>query len=441
MSNLLKVRFNNRSHNPHKFYMSLVNSAKKILIVDSGMKNLGGHNFSYTRAVQNALAQKGYETDVLANKALPEELAQSSGYQPTFTYGAYDFPPPARIDRVLKYIHSQSDVYANELKNYFKNKLSDYAAVFCHTIGDFELLGWNKFLSRVPEFDSQLMLLLRTTPGFARMSFLKRGFHPYHGIRPQYARKIYNKLKNRFTLLTDSESLTEDYASVYKHRIVTLPIPINKYFLEQTSESDSSLEEFKNRYNLNDKTGIRIGYMGDAREVKGFYLLPEMVKAVLEKTENVSLAFQCPKPMGGEMPRGVIEMNEIAESANGRVTLVSERLSEADYANMFRCLDSVLIPYPSPVYREATSGIFAEAVALGKPTIVTKNSWMAHELEKFGGGLEIKPDDSRDLTDKTFELLDNYETLSKKARDFSGKWREFHNSHTLAEMLIAEIER
>lgn len=405
------------------------------------MKNLGGHNFSYTRAVQNALAAKGFATDVLTNKSLPEELAQSAGYQPTFTYGAYDFPPPARIDRVVKHIHSQSDVYVAELQNFFKDKLSDYDAVFCHTIGDFELIGWNEFLARTPQFNAHLMLLLRTTPGFARMNFLKRGFHPYHRVRSYYTNKIYGKLKNRFTLLTDSESLTNDYQSVYRHRIVTLPIPINKYFLEQPDKNDTSLAEFKNRYNLSGDSGVRIGYMGDAREVKGFYLLPEMVKAVLEKTDNVSFAFQCPKPMGGEMPRGVMEMNEIAERAKSRVTLVSERLSETDYANMFRCLDAVLIPYPSPVYREATSGIFAEAVALGKPTIVTENSWMARELEKFGGGLKIKPDDSRDLTDKTLGLLENYEQLAKKARDFSVAWRAFHNSHTLADMLIAEIEK
>ncbi len=161
---------------------------------------------------------------------------------------------------------------------------------------------------------------------------------------------------------------------------------------------------------------------------------------MLEKTGDVRFAFQCPRPSGGEMPRGVAEMNEIAECAPDRVTLVSERLSEEDYANMYRCLDAVLIPYPSPVYKEATSGIFAEAVALGKPTIVTENTWMAHELEKFGGGLEIKPDDSRDLTAKTFALLADYEILTKKARDYSGKWREFHNSHTLAEMLLEQIK-
>jgi glycosyltransferase involved in cell wall biosynthesis len=420
--------------------MSLTKSAAgKILIIDSGMKNLGGHNFSYTRAVQNALAQKSFASDVLANKALPDELAQSSGYQPTFTYGAYDFPPPAGIGQVIKHINTQSEVYAGELAQFFENKLSDYAAVFCHTIGDFELVGWNKFLSR-HKLNSQLMLLLRTTPGFSRMNFVKRKFHPYHRIRPHYAQKIYAKLKNRFTLLTDSESLTEDYKSVYKHHIVTLPIPINKYFLEPEADGGAALDEFKNRYGLNADGGLCVGYMGDAREVKGFYLLPEMVKSVLEKTENVRFAFQCPKPMGGEMPRGVAEMNEIAERARDRVTLVSERLSEADYANMYRCLDAVLIPYPSIVYREATSGIFAEAVALGKPTLVTEDSWMSHELEKFGGGLEIKRDDSRDLTEKMFELIENYDAYAENARAFSGKWRKFNNSHTLAEMLIAEIE-
>ncbi len=67
----------------------IVDIAKqKILIIDSGMKNLGGHNFSYTRAVQDALVEKGFETDVFANKLLTEDLAQNSGYKPVFTNAA-----------------------------------------------------------------------------------------------------------------------------------------------------------------------------------------------------------------------------------------------------------------------------------------------------------------------------------------------------------------
>jgi glycosyltransferase involved in cell wall biosynthesis len=414
----------------------------KILIIDSGMKNLGGHNFSYTRAVQDALAEKGFAVDVFANKLLSVDLAESSGYKPVFSQGAYDFPPFKGLKRDLSHIYAQSVIYADELERELENKLSEYAAIFCHTIGDFELIGWNRFLSR-NKLNSQLFLLLRWTPNYQKIRLIKRTFHPYFRIKPYYLKSIRTKLKEKFTLVTDSDLLTADYRSIYKHRIVTLPIPLNKYFLADKKNYASSLKEFKKRYGLN-KKGLCICYMGDAREAKGFYLLPELVRNVLEKTKDVYFAIQCPKSASGNdnsgLPQGVTELREIEKTHNDRLILVSERLSEEDYANMFRCLDIALIPYLLPGYKEATSGIFAEAVALGKPTVVTETTWMAHELKKFGGGLEIKSNNAEDLTEKVFELIENYEKYAELTREYSSTWREFHNSHKLAEILIAEIK-
>lgn len=415
---------------------------RKILIIDSGMRNLGGHNFSYTRAVQDALAEKGFETDVFANKLLTEDLAKSSGYKSIFTNGAYDFPPFKGIKRDLAYIYAQSVIYAEELEKELGNKLSDYSAIFCHTIGDFELIGWNRFLSR-NNLNSKLFLLLRNTPKFTKLSLLKRQIHPFFRIKPHYLNSIYAKLKDKFTLVTDSDLLTDDYRTIFKHQIVTLPIPINKYFLAEEKGYAASLNEFKTRYNLN-KKGLCIGYMGDARSAKGFHLLPELVGKILDKTKNIYFAIQCPKSASGSdhsnLPQGVAELREIEKKHQDRLVLVSERLSEEDYANMSRCLDIVLIPYLPTGYTEATSGIFAEAVALGKPTVVTETTWMAHELKKFGGGLEMKSDDAKDLTEKVFELIENYENYAEITRKYSSKWREFHNSHKLAELLINEIK-
>lgn len=418
-------------------------NSKKILIIDSGMKNLGGHNFTYTRAAQSALEEKGYETDVFANKNLSDDLAREAGYKPLFTFGAYDFPPFEGLRKDLSHIYHQSDVYSSELERELKNKLSDYEAVFCHTIGDFEIIGWNKFLTR-NKLNSHLMLLLRNTPNFNNLSFIKRTFHPFFRIKSRYLNSIHRKLAGRFTLLTDSELLTEDYATIFKHHILTMPIPLNKYFLDRSEESFSpSLKAFKERYGFDREKGLCLGYMGDSRESKGFNLLPGLVQQVLTESSNTYFAIQCPKSASGSdtdsLPKAAAELYAIKERFKERLLLISERLSEEDYANMFRCLDIVLVPYISTPYREATSGIFAEAVALGKPSIVTEDTWMAFELKRFGGGLEVKRNDSEDLTKKVFELIENHEHYKKKAEGFSNEWCAFHNSHKLAELLINEI--
>ena len=396
---------------------------KKLLIIDSGMKNLGGHNFSYTRAVQDALADFGVETEVWANKSLQKDTAQEFGFRRVFSQGAYDFPPNKGIKDNLIYIYAQSVLYGNELARAFENKLSDYAGVFCHTIGEFELIGWNRFLLH-NELNSHLLLLLRSTPGFRKLRFFKKKLNPFFRIKPKYLKSIHRKLGSKFTLVTDSELLTSDYMTIYGHKIVTLPIPINKYFRSDKKEYAESLSRFRKKYGLDKGNGLCIGYMGDARRAKGFHLLPGLVGALLNKRDDVHFAIQCPRSASGsddsELPEGVAELQEIRRLAEDRLVLVSERLSEEDYASMFRCLDVLLIPYLLPGYTEATSGIFAEAVALGKPTVVTEKTWMAHELKKFGGGLHVLSDDVKDLTEKVLELIETYEVYEEKSQKFSG---------------------
>src|SRR5262249_39711675 len=103
----------------------------------------------------------------------------------------------------------QSVLYADELEAACRGvNLHDFAFVFCHTVGDFELIGWNRFLART-RLPGHLLILLRQTPGYRACNWLKRRAHPYWRLRPRYLSAIRSRLGSRFTLLTDSEALTE----------------------------------------------------------------------------------------------------------------------------------------------------------------------------------------------------------------------------------------
>lgn len=419
--------------------------AKNVLIVDSGLKNLGGHNFSYTRAVHSALAQKGFEVTVLTNRNLSGDLVKATGYHPVFSFGAYDFPPGNGKLKDLRYLYAQGLIYSHELEQAFRHIVTTQPAlIFCHTVNDFELIGWNHFLSR-HRLPGHLMVLMRYTPQFKSCSWLKRRLHPYWRIRPHYLNSLYKRMKGKFTVVTDSEPLTEDYATIFQPRIVTLPIPINEFILSDAQEAFAPDGVYA-RYNLKPSGRIRIGYVGDARSAKGFPLLPALVRRLLaENNLQVDFVFQCPGAASGiaqsQLPEGVPELIELAREETNRITLIQEKLSESDYAELMRVLDIVLVPYRSAGYVEPTSGIFAEALALAKPVVVPAGTWMARELRKSGGGVEFQSGDENDLAVKVKELVTNFDKYAAKARGFSAEWKAFHNSHTLAEMLSQEIRQ
>jgi glycosyltransferase involved in cell wall biosynthesis len=66
-----------------------------------------------------------------------------------------------------------------------------------------------------------------------------------------------------------------------------------------------------------------------------------------------------------------------------QIRLLPDQLPRADYWGWMRDADLILLPYDLS-YVERTSGIFVEAIAAGKPVLVTAETWMAHELLAHG---------------------------------------------------------
>jgi glycosyltransferase involved in cell wall biosynthesis len=405
----------------------------EVVIVDSGMRNLGGHNYSYTRAVQAAFVARGCSVNVLANRGLPSEVAEAAGFRPVFSCGAYDFPLGHGKARDLAYLRAQSRIYAEELEHGLRTVLSrDCDLVFCHTVADFEIVGWARHLTRNP-FKGALAIVLRQTPRFRSCGWLRRTLNPYWRLKPHNLGRIRSRLGRRFLLCTDSEALSEDYASVYPHRIVTLPIPLPPAVADGPSE-------IAQRYGLADATRLRIGYLGDARGSKGFPMLPDLVKRTLASGAPVRFVIQSTRAGSGDdhaaAPAGLEELQALA--TGGNVTLIPDRLSPEDYASVLHHLDVILLPYASDFYREATSGIFAEAVAHGKPVVVPDDTWMDRELAKGGGGVSFARRDAGDLAAKVLAVIRDYPEHAARAKNARGPWRAFHSAETLAGMLLAE---
>lgn len=418
---------------------------KKALIVASGLRGVVGHNFFYTQAVKEELEKRGFQVAVFVNKNAPADFIRETGFTPVFSLGTYDFIPNNGFLPDLIYLYLQSRIYAYELQAEVKKTNGvDFDLIFCHTVADFELIAWNHFLKK-NNLRGKLFVMQRNTPKFLEIQKWKQIFHPYLRIRPHYLNALAHKLKDRFFLLTDSDTLTEDYKEVFRRNVVTAPIPL-KGFAPQNKPFDFSPGSLLARYNLHNDNRKRFGFMGDSRNHKGFSLLPEMIQKVLEKKEReINFIIQCPNSEydNTDMPTGLAELRELTKVYPENITLVFERLSDEDYLTLYRFLDAVMIPYTHRHFTEGTSNVFTEAVALGKPLVVSNNTWMSGELKKYEGGLEFKKGNVEDFADKIIKLAENYDFYARKALDYSPIWRSFHNAKNLVDVLLKErkIER
>jgi glycosyltransferase involved in cell wall biosynthesis len=415
---------------------------RSALIVDSGLRSLGGHNFTYTSSLSRQLRERGWAVEVAASARLEAQLAAETGFRPALSLSAYDFAPGRGLLRDLAFVHAQSVVHAEELEGVLRALGPErFDLVFSPTLGDFELLAWRKVVRRIP-LRGSLFVLLRNTPGYRARPPWTAWLHPYLRIRPRALAELRARMRGRFALLTDSDLLARDYAHVHRHRILTVPIPIGESILQRNGASFDALAAPRHGF----ASSVRhvAGYLGDARPAKGFDLLPALIRSALSKgPSDVGYLIQCPPPSSAPIDvedPAVASLRSLAGQEPGRVRIVAERLSEGAYAELLADMDIVLIPYRRAGYVEPTSGIFAEAVALSKPVIVPSGTWMSHSLSRAGAGIEFESGKPADLERALLEALGRLDELRSAAVRGSGAWAAFHNGGRLADMLIAECE-
>jgi len=117
------------------------------------------------------------------------------------------------------------------------------------------------------------------------------------------------------------------------------------------------------------------------------------------------------------------------------VTFIERPLTSEEYTNLLTSSSGVLLPRLLQLYRSQTSGPFVEALAAGKPVVVTNNSWMSDQLKKHGAGTTFKDQDADSLAEAIRTLTTNYAELRTRAERSAKEWTSFHNPDRLYEMI------
>jgi glycosyltransferase involved in cell wall biosynthesis len=379
--------------------------------------------------VEGELKARGFTVDVLAHRLLPESLRMETGYRPVFSKGTYDFPYGANALHSMVKLWLQARVYAEELRVGL-TLAPPPRIVFCHTLSDFELVGWSRFLSRRP-LPCPLVLMLRETPGYASVGLYRRWLHPYTGLRARSLRSINRHAQAGFVLATDTDALSADYASIFNGKIRTFPIPLGKGLSADGGYKTDG--------------AITLGYLGDCRAAKGFPRLAPMITEVLGSDSQHRLRFLIQLYRGtfhsGQNPPGWEEIERLAERFPGRVETVKGVLDDAGYQKLISSLNAFLIPNDHPAFRAGSSNVFCESVAAGKPVVVAEGTWMATQLARYGGGRVFSLVDPVDFGHAVLKLAQDWETVLSLAQSFAGEWRAQHNGARLVDALLQTDSR
>ena len=184
---------------------------------------------------------------------------------------------------------------------------------------------------------------------------------------------------------------------------------------------------------------LRIGYLGMTRKDRGTHLVPGIILAAQDRIERplewlVQLDPDGVRAIGGTRLTAQIEALKNLES----VSLYGTGLVVSQYYELFAKIDILLLPYDTR-YQFSGSGVFFEAMALGKVLIVPSGSFMETVLEECGG----QPVVFEALTpEAVLEALcyatAHFDELARKAHTAMANWLRRQSGMAEFERIFAE---
>ncbi|MGH7191955.1 MAG: glycosyltransferase, partial [Candidatus Saccharimonadales bacterium] len=226
-------------------------------------------------------------------------------------------------------------------------------------------------------------------------------------------------------LYTDSETLSSDYQSISGRRFGVLPIPFRAELLAPAPRPPSA--------------AVRLGYFGEARDEKGFPWLSELAEALRDDylaPGRARFLIQANISLPQYNSQSVAALERLRRFPTGQVQLFAAEspLSAVEYYRMVSQADVVLLPYLNGRYRACTSGVLAEALALGAPVVAPAGTWMAAQLPP-GVGETFTDFDSFVAAVK--RIIDRYDAYRRAAEAFRPVWRTRHSPDALVAALTA----
>jgi glycosyltransferase involved in cell wall biosynthesis len=179
----------------------------------------------------------------------------------------------------------------------------------------------------------------------------------------------------------------------------------------------------------------RVAVLGGVRREKGSYLLPEIVRACRAR---VAVEFLVQLANNGFSAQEMAELEQIAQQPH--VSTIPGALSLSEYNIALNSADIALFPYEVIPYRKRTSGVFAEAVAYGKPVIATAGTWMAQQVEAGrAAGVVFEHLDAQCIAQAIAHCVANLDSLQRAAAALGDKWRQGRGTAAFVDLMETEI--
>lgn len=408
----------------------------RIVIADPGLIDSIGHHLGYSYSVAAAAIARGTPAVILAGRSFPsaevtgpipcrpvfESLYQTAARQSAFrrlVYSASSHLPGnagraiaeglRSARRMIQRVTLVADRLGEELGVELQ-RMPDAcrALVLLHSVSSANLASLPAAIA--PDAIGGLAVVLRRTP--LEMDTTDAAPQPVGTV----VRALRRHFGTRLHLFADTEELAQLYRDLLDDDIVVVPIPVVTPPVRPPY--DGGLPH--------------LVFAGGARAEKGYMLLPRLIQRLRGRAR---FTIHSGAITGDSDPLVQAAHRSLLALADQDVVILERSLSPDDYLALIGQADLLLLPYDAVAYGPRSSGILAEARAMGVPATVPAGTWMESARGPSDAVVFTCADDFPLAVERALADLPN---LTRQYHAAAESWRRLHNPDALYAMLTGE---
>jgi glycosyltransferase involved in cell wall biosynthesis len=393
----------------------------RVHIFDPQLNLVDGHYAAYDAAVAAELRRRGIETRIYGTSRQRCSIPSQLEAEPVFSRGMFEEVGTDPLTWALENFVQLGYEFHSDLTKLGSERFNGGDLAFFPNIIQYQINGVRDWILDLPPERRPAVVLKPSYLTYA-MPYLQR--RPNKEMIPLLYRFSMRQLAGahpRTWICSDTEEMVKQFATLSELPIHLLPLPL---IMERRPMEPK------------DHSRIDVVYLGHASMLKGFHLLADVVRRVVAAKNGPHFVIQS----HGEAALCDALQEALSDVPPDEVTVIRGTIDADAYGRLLHMADIVLLPYAREFYGWASSGIFSEAMSLGKVTVVTEGTWAAQQLDKFrGGGVTFKRLDADSVAEAVRGAVRALPQLNERAAQAASAWRQHHCAASFADKLLAMV--
>jgi len=177
---------------------------------------------------------------------------------------------------------------------------------------------------------------------------------------------------------------------------------------------------FYNREKKDDS--ITVGYMGDARERRGFNLLPDLINKLIDRNENLNFLIQFSKTSSNSTSITSENLFKMAEN-NPKIKILKTYLDYADFRNTLQKIDIMPILHNNEEINNGNPSTIYSSITHEIPMVLPQNLNYMKDV----------------MVNKSFEIADNLDGVVTQTLKIANDYNRYLNAAKINSKLLFEI--